>query len=222
MAKVNPFRFSTKYQDDETDLLYYGYRYYNATMGGWLSRDLNEYSLNPYSSDTVITLPQARDNAGSTSADVNGTCKCNLDQPVGSPLEIKILTKNECAKPCVQKHEDQHAADRKDCCNKARAAYQAQGANKAKVTQDWNNYVQQSSNWTECNAYTAEAKCFADLYKKNGCDACFDVWKKGGTPPKSQWDCCIVYRDWGRYAALEAKGRCSTKDAKNPPPCPFK
>ena len=27
MAKANPFRFSTKYQDDETDLLYYGYRY---------------------------------------------------------------------------------------------------------------------------------------------------------------------------------------------------
>jgi len=27
MAKANPFRFSSKYQDDETDLLYYGYRY---------------------------------------------------------------------------------------------------------------------------------------------------------------------------------------------------
>ena len=39
MAKVNPFRFSTKYQDDETDLLYYGYRYYNASMGRWVSRD---------------------------------------------------------------------------------------------------------------------------------------------------------------------------------------
>jgi hypothetical protein len=26
MAKTNPFRFSTKYQDDQTDLLYYGYR----------------------------------------------------------------------------------------------------------------------------------------------------------------------------------------------------
>ncbi len=37
MAKANPFRFSTKYQDDETDLLYYGYRYYNASR--WLSRD---------------------------------------------------------------------------------------------------------------------------------------------------------------------------------------
>ncbi len=36
---INPFRFSTKYQDDETDLLYYGYRYYNASTGRWLSRD---------------------------------------------------------------------------------------------------------------------------------------------------------------------------------------
>ena len=39
MAKANPFRFSTKYQDDETDLLYYGYRYYNSGTGRWLSRD---------------------------------------------------------------------------------------------------------------------------------------------------------------------------------------
>ncbi|MGO8931773.1 MAG: RHS repeat-associated core domain-containing protein [Limisphaerales bacterium] len=39
MAKANPFRFSTKYQDDETDLLYYGFRYYNASTGRWLSRD---------------------------------------------------------------------------------------------------------------------------------------------------------------------------------------
>ena len=39
MAKANPFRFSTKYQDDETDLLYYGYRYYSANAGRWNSRD---------------------------------------------------------------------------------------------------------------------------------------------------------------------------------------
>ncbi len=39
MARANPFRFSTKYQDDETDLVYYGYRYYNASTGRWLSRD---------------------------------------------------------------------------------------------------------------------------------------------------------------------------------------
>ncbi len=39
MAKANPFRFSTKYQDDETDLLYYGYRYYDASTGRWICRD---------------------------------------------------------------------------------------------------------------------------------------------------------------------------------------
>jgi RHS repeat-associated protein len=50
MAKANPFRFSTKYQDDETDLLYYGYRYYSASTGRWLSRDplQEEVALNLY------------------------------------------------------------------------------------------------------------------------------------------------------------------------------
>jgi RHS repeat-associated protein len=39
MAKLNPFRFSSKYDDDESDFLYYGYRYYNPSTGKWLSRD---------------------------------------------------------------------------------------------------------------------------------------------------------------------------------------
>ena len=39
MAKANPFRFSTKYQDDETDLLNYGYRYYDPSTGRWPNRD---------------------------------------------------------------------------------------------------------------------------------------------------------------------------------------
>ena len=39
MAKVNPFGFLTKYTDNETDLLYYGYRYYSPALGRWLSRD---------------------------------------------------------------------------------------------------------------------------------------------------------------------------------------
>ena len=52
MAKKNPFRFSTKYADNESGLLYYGYRYYNPSAGRWLSRDpigerdaLNVYQL---------------------------------------------------------------------------------------------------------------------------------------------------------------------------------
>jgi RHS repeat-associated protein len=63
MAKPNAFRFSTKYQDDETDLPYYGYRYYNASTGRWLSRDpieaeggLNEYDS--FGNDPVDLIDQ--------------------------------------------------------------------------------------------------------------------------------------------------------------------
>lgn len=35
----NAFKFSTKYTDAESGLLYYGYRYYNQGTGRWLSRD---------------------------------------------------------------------------------------------------------------------------------------------------------------------------------------
>ncbi len=39
MSSSNLFRFSTKYRDTETDLYYYGYRYYSPSLGRWLSRD---------------------------------------------------------------------------------------------------------------------------------------------------------------------------------------
>jgi RHS repeat-associated protein len=50
MARANPFRFSTKYQDDETDLFYYGFRYYRPSTGRWINKDpLEEHgSANPY------------------------------------------------------------------------------------------------------------------------------------------------------------------------------
>jgi len=35
----NPFRFSTKYLDGETGLLYYGFRYHSPELGRWVSRD---------------------------------------------------------------------------------------------------------------------------------------------------------------------------------------
>lgn len=52
MAKANPFRFSTKHQDDESDLLDYGYRYYKAPTGTRVSRD-------PIT-NTAIALTSAR------------------------------------------------------------------------------------------------------------------------------------------------------------------
>lgn len=38
-AKENPFRFSTKWSDDETGLIYYGYRYYSPSIGRFVNRD---------------------------------------------------------------------------------------------------------------------------------------------------------------------------------------
>ena len=39
MAKDNPWRFSTKRVDNETDLVWYEYRAYNPSTGRWLCRD---------------------------------------------------------------------------------------------------------------------------------------------------------------------------------------
>jgi RHS repeat-associated protein len=38
-AEANPIRFSTKYHDAETGLGYWGYRYYSARLGRWISPD---------------------------------------------------------------------------------------------------------------------------------------------------------------------------------------
>jgi RHS repeat-associated protein len=38
-AANNPIRYSTKFQDAETNWNYYGYRYYSADLGRWPSRD---------------------------------------------------------------------------------------------------------------------------------------------------------------------------------------
>jgi len=39
MARENPFRWSTQYTDNETDLVCYLHRYYSPSRGRWLSRD---------------------------------------------------------------------------------------------------------------------------------------------------------------------------------------
>jgi len=67
MAMVNPFRFSTKYQDDETGLLYYGYRYYDPSTGRWNSRD-------PMEEEGGHNLYAFTANAPQNWADVLGLC----------------------------------------------------------------------------------------------------------------------------------------------------
>lgn len=51
LAQSNPFRYATKYFDEETGLYYFGHRYYDPTTGQWLSRELlgESESINLYS-----------------------------------------------------------------------------------------------------------------------------------------------------------------------------
>jgi len=39
MGRANPIRFSSRFQDNESHLLCFTYRYYNPSVGRWLSRD---------------------------------------------------------------------------------------------------------------------------------------------------------------------------------------
>ena len=39
MAKINPFGFSTRFCDNESALVYYGYRYFSPSQGRWIGRD---------------------------------------------------------------------------------------------------------------------------------------------------------------------------------------
>jgi len=63
----NSFRFSSKYSDDETDLVYYGYRYYSPEMGRWLRRD-------PIGESGSLNLLAACLNACINYADALGLC----------------------------------------------------------------------------------------------------------------------------------------------------
>jgi RHS repeat-associated protein len=139
MARVNPFRFSTKYQDEETDLVYHGHRYYTSTTGRWLTGDpIGELgSLNllgfcdgdPVNAiDPVGLNPESwtwTDNGGT--ADPTG----ETDEGVLYHQLLGVATVYEFGK-CwridtagtgavnwryssekVRKHEQKHAADRK-------------------------------------------------------------------------------------------------------------
>jgi len=79
MSKANPIRFSTKYTDDETDLLYYGYRYYNPSTGRWLSRD-------PIGESGGVNLYGVSMNSPLNILDVLGLKNYKIGDPTDPPM----------------------------------------------------------------------------------------------------------------------------------------
>lgn len=59
MAMDNPWRFSTKCQDEESGFYYYGHRYFDQGTGRWPNRDplLDEASLRKYLSENRFSKP---------------------------------------------------------------------------------------------------------------------------------------------------------------------
>jgi RHS repeat-associated protein len=94
MAKNNPFRFSTKYDDDESDLLYYGYRYYKPSTGTWPNRDpLTELGFKGITNNCL--LPFGREEEKDLYIFVGNNPINNIDlfglASTGDPSPISVL-----------------------------------------------------------------------------------------------------------------------------------
>jgi RHS repeat-associated protein len=93
LGKANPIRFSSKYADDECDLLYYGFRYYSPLTGRWLSRD-------PVSEATGRSLYCHTENDLLDRIDLLGLDSSTIgDAVIVGPRKIKVLDK---AYPSIQ------------------------------------------------------------------------------------------------------------------------
>jgi RHS repeat-associated protein len=88
MANANPFRFSTKYCDEETGLVYYGYRYYQPQTGRWLSRDRigERGGLNLYG---------FTDNRPINTYDLNGLITPDRQEELNAPqIQVTVVSKD--------------------------------------------------------------------------------------------------------------------------------
>jgi RHS repeat-associated protein len=89
-AVSNPFRFSTKWWDEETGLSYYGMRYYNSSLGRFISRDpieekggINLYAFCGNGPTNGFDLLGMQAATGSADSDNNEMSPQGLD-PIGA------------------------------------------------------------------------------------------------------------------------------------------
>jgi RHS repeat-associated protein len=106
MASANPMQFSTKFTDDESGMLYYGYRSYNPNVGRWLSRD-------PIQENGGENMYWAGANRLVSEVDLLGLCLrglCAVAGPVGA--QHKQVISAETAKQRCQNAIDDRAHEK--------------------------------------------------------------------------------------------------------------
>jgi len=103
-ATDNPFRFSTKWFDNDTELGYWGYRWYSPGMGRWVSRD-------PLGESVSLLLFQYIANSGINQLDLLGlislgSVKERVDKLIWTIHEKYYLCRcsrdcnGDCVNPC--------------------------------------------------------------------------------------------------------------------------
>jgi len=136
MAKNNPIRFSTKYQDDESDFLYYGYRYYKPSTGTWPNRDpLGDYGVklmqngNAYTREKCsLNLYAFDDNDAIDEIDLLGLTgrRPALPQPTPPPIDCsgyKSFASGQKCGTCIGSRNDTYPQDAGKVCDGFKKMY---------------------------------------------------------------------------------------------------
>ena len=119
---ANPFRFSTKYHDAETSLVYYGYRYYNPVLGRWVNRD-------PIEEEGGVNVFGFVRNSPLSFIDPDG--RNPLGIVIAAVVAVKVIQHNMCEQFAMDSSIQAKTDSEKHClvsCNYARCVGNSVGA----------------------------------------------------------------------------------------------
>ena len=105
----------------------------------------------------VPNFANDRRQVGTLHQSANGETGCDVS--VGTP-STTMHDPPPCYRACVERHEKVHAKDIAPCCKKANAAYkQAKTDDKARIQDQFNQWIEANVDWLECRAYAESALC---------------------------------------------------------------
>jgi RHS repeat-associated protein len=82
-AQANPWRYATKYRDEETGLTYFGHRYHDPVTGQWLSRE-------PLGESESVNLYEYCHSDPVNKLDVFGLAEININQADPTLIELAL------------------------------------------------------------------------------------------------------------------------------------